>query len=93
MDLKSLLEKKKFEASTKKETEWQQLGKELTEKFGTNLYWVPWKFPIWMIRDKLKTAGDNGLSYFLGALKNELKKGNQTYEPSKADERSMSAQE
>lgn len=79
MDMKHLLEKKKFTELTegdKKTTEWQELGKELTEKFGVNLYWVPWKFPMWMIRDKMKTAGDKGVSYFIGALKNE-KKGNE----------------
>lgn len=76
MDLKHLLEKKKFDTSNKKTTEWQELGKELTDKFGVNLYWVPWKFPMWMIRDKMKTAGDKGVSYFIGALKNE-KKGNE----------------
>lgn len=73
MELRQLLNQNRYKAEEVKTTEWQELGKELTEKFGTNCYWVPWKFPIWMIRDKMKTAGDNGFGYFIGALRNEMK--------------------
>lgn len=58
-------------AEQTKATEWQELGKELTEHFKKNCYWLPWKYELWKIRAAFKVVKDSNKSfnYFLGILK------------------------
>lgn len=59
-------------------TEWQELSKEMTEFFKKNMYWVPWKYPMYLIKEKFKVAKqeNRSLQYFLGMLKNNAKDNN-----------------
>lgn len=52
-------------------TEWQELGKEMTEYFKTNAYWIPWRYPMHLIKEKFKIAQQENrpFNYFLGMLK------------------------
>ena len=79
MEIKSILANRIKELSesnqndTKKDEEWKELAKELSEHFKYNLYWVPWKYETWMIYEAFKLAGDKGYRYFLGALTKKKK--------------------
>ena len=75
--LKEKLKNIKYEAPQKKtekrfDNEWTYLGTEMTKYFGTNCYWVAWKFPMWKIKEKFAFTKDNNkdFKYFLGCLKN-----------------------
>lgn len=58
-------------AAQTKTTEWQEVGKELTEYFKKNCYWLPWRYELWKIREAFKVAKESnkGFNYFLGILK------------------------
>lgn len=83
MEIKSLLANRikslseSYQNDTKNDTikdeEWKVLGKELSEHFKYNLFWVPWKYEMWMIYEAFKSAGDKGYRYFLGALTKKKK--------------------
>lgn len=70
--LKVLLEKKQFKKIGKKSTWYKELGKELTNYFGTNCYWLPFRYEQWKIRQAFKTVQELGkkeFGYFIGILK------------------------
>jgi hypothetical protein len=68
MNLTARLQSLKESPKSKPSTEWQELGKELTAKFGKNCYWILWKYPIHKIYEALKVVGDKDLKYFIGIL-------------------------
>ena len=64
----------KYQREEKPTEEWKELGKELTDYFGKNCYWLPWKFPIWKIRQQFKTIQElekKDFKYFIGMLKSK----------------------
>jgi len=71
--ISELVNQKKYQPE-KKETNWyKQLGKEMTEYFGKNCYWIPYRYEQWKIRQAFKTMQDldkKEFGYFLGILKN-----------------------
>ena len=72
MEIKKLLQNKKFQKEIKKTSEWQTLGKEMTAYFGKNCFWLPWKFEMNKIYEKFKEIqklGKKDFKYFLGMLK------------------------
>ena len=65
-----VFDKSKYQPSTKKGSEWQELGKELTKRFKTNCFWIPWKYPTHKIYEAMKVVvKEVDLAYFLGILK------------------------
>ena len=67
---------KSKEKGSRKETWYGDLGKEMTEYFGTNCYWLPHKFPQWKLREKFKAVKQledkklrRNFSYFIGMLR------------------------
>lgn len=66
------IDKNKYKPMQGKDTtEWQELGKEMTTHFKINCFWIPWKFPMHLIKEKFKVAQQENKSfqYFLGMLK------------------------
>lgn len=71
--LKEKLKNRHFKKETKKTSEWQEIGTELTKFFGTNCYWLLWKYPIQKIYEKFKEIKKlektkQTLNYFIGCL-------------------------
>lgn len=64
----------KFQKETKKSTEHQEFAKELTEYFGKNCYWLPYKFEMWKLREKFKSIKElpkekQNIRFYLGMLR------------------------
>lgn len=67
---------KKRDPNKRKETWYGDLGKEMSDYFGTNCFWLPHKFPQWKLREKFKAVQQleevklrRNFSYFVGMLK------------------------
>ena len=73
-NLKYKVEIKQGSVEKRPATEWQELASELTAYFHQNCYWIPWKFPLYKIREKFKAIQDlpkekRTLTFFIGMLK------------------------
>jgi hypothetical protein len=70
-NLKILLEKKQFKKIKEDSTWYKELGKEMTDYFGKNCYWLPFKYPQYKLREKFKAIQgleNKEFKYFLGML-------------------------
>lgn len=61
--------------TNKKETWYGDLGKEMSEYFGTNCYWLPRRYEQWRLREKFKAVQNledkklrHNFAYFMGML-------------------------
>ena len=75
--ISKLLKQPKVKPKTKrKETWYGDFGKEMSDYFGTNCYWLPRKFPQWKLREKFKAIQQledkklqKSFAYFMGMLR------------------------
>ena len=74
--ISKLLKQPKVKPKTKrKETWYGDFGKEMTEYFGQNCFWLPHKYPQWKLRAKFKEIKklenkklQRSFAYFMGML-------------------------
>lgn len=76
MEIKELLKNRSYTIDKKNSTQWNELGKELTNYFHANCFWISWRYPMWKIREKFKEIQKlekkkQTLNYFIGMLKDE----------------------